>query len=105
MMPCKYCEPLTANALLRGLKQVGKTRYSGTRFERRYRCQDCGATCTMRGDFALMTGATPRTDDEWTPPETREAHVAGARVRAITHDTPSCSRTSRTAAERTTRTS
>jgi alkylated DNA repair dioxygenase AlkB len=69
MIPCKFCgPPVAANAALRGLKQVGKTRTSGTRFERRYRCQDCGAICIMRGDLAQMSGTELRTEDEWLRP-------------------------------------
>lgn len=69
MIPCKYCgPPVGANATLTGLKQIGKTRSTGTRFERRYRCRDCGATCVMRGDLAVVPGAAPRTDDEWSRP-------------------------------------
>lgn len=72
MMPCRYCgPPVGAKAALKGLKQIGKTRTEGTRFERRYRCEDCGATCIMRGDLAVMTGTTPQTNDEWSPPPTR----------------------------------
>lgn len=73
MIPCKHCGPSAgAHALLKGLKQIGKTRTSGTRFERRYRCQDCGATCTMRGDLTSFPGAAvPRADDEWSLPPQR----------------------------------
>jgi hypothetical protein len=31
---------------------VGKTKYEGTRFTRRYRCLDCGAVTVCSGDIA-----------------------------------------------------
>lgn len=67
MIPCKFCEPRAgANLALKGLKQTGKTRYMGTRFARRYRCQDCGAPCIMRGDTVLPPGSFA---DEWHRPQ------------------------------------
>lgn len=70
MIPCKFCLPREAsNAHLKGLKQVGKTRTSGTRFERRYRCLDCGGGCIMRGDLALTSGLVPYSTDEWIAPQ------------------------------------
>ena len=50
MMPCKLCSCIHGSHA-RGLKQVGKTRYAGPRFVRKYRCQDCGATLVCSGDL------------------------------------------------------
>jgi len=69
MMPCKFCSASTApSPALRGLKQVGKTRYERPRFERRYRCQDCGATCTMRGQITGNDSTSAQYNDEWQRP-------------------------------------
>lgn len=65
MIPRKFCKPAVSRAALRGLKQTGKTRCDGTRFERRYRCQDCGTTCVMRGDTTPTPDGKPLFDDEW----------------------------------------
>ena len=63
MIPCKFCMPgRRAGVVLKGLKQVGKTKYDGPRYVRRYRCQDCGATCTLRGELG------PSSNDEWSQP-------------------------------------
>ena len=49
MMPCKVCDPnLTLTG--RGIRQVGKARYDEKKWNRRYVCQDCGATCVVSGD-------------------------------------------------------
>lgn len=65
MIPGKFCIPrMATDPTLKGLKQVGKTRFDGTRVERRYRCQDCGAICVMRGDTARAPGSPPFVD-EW----------------------------------------
>lgn len=51
MMPCRQCGPKDQNGQLRrGLKQIGKTRYEGARFVRRYVCQDCQWVLRMTGD-------------------------------------------------------
>jgi hypothetical protein len=64
MMPCKFCSLILANGQpARGIKQVGKTRYVGSRYYRRYRCQDCGALCEMSGEVG------PRVVEEWRPAE------------------------------------
>ena len=48
MIPCKFCKKRLS---ARGLKQVGKTRYVGSQFARRYRCRDCGAAMIWSGDL------------------------------------------------------
>jgi hypothetical protein len=63
MMPCKYCE---MDLAARGLKQVGKTRYVGTLFVRRYRCQDCSAAMIWSGDLGDKTSL----EERWFPPGT-----------------------------------
>lgn len=70
MMPCKFCGLTLSNGRqTRGLKQVGKTRYEGSRFHRKYRCQDCGATCSMSGE------CSPRMVEDW---QLGSRQVAGA---------------------------
>jgi len=63
MIPCKYCQ---TSADARGLKQVGKTRYVGTLFARRYRCRDCHATMIWSGDLSDEASS----DERWFPPGT-----------------------------------
>lgn len=73
MMPCRFCDtpfggssaPVPPSRAAHGLKQVGKTKYDGNRYFRRYRCQDCGAICRLIGDMA--TGTTIH-DWERVPP-------------------------------------
>ncbi len=51
MMPCKFCGQVDhLGRDRRGIRQFGKTKSSGVRFVRRYRCLDCGAVCMMTGD-------------------------------------------------------
>jgi hypothetical protein len=72
MMPCKFCE-LTGRL---GLKQVGKTRVDGTRFERWYRCQDCNATMRFSGDHTALHTIK----EEWSPPGLQSAGVRATRT-------------------------
>jgi DNA-directed RNA polymerase subunit RPC12/RpoP len=65
MLPCKLCGYRVVDDQgqpLRGLKRVGKTRYNGSHFERRYRCQDCGAILRMPGEVQP-------TRDQWDRPD------------------------------------
>lgn len=56
MIPCNLCSsgsvPIEGQL---GLKQRGKTKRDGTKFERFYVCQDCGALWHMVGDTATRT--------------------------------------------------
>lgn len=62
MMPCKRCSATDENGRLLpvdregkaliGLKQVRKTQRFGTKGERLYKCQDCGALYKMIFDTA-----------------------------------------------------
>jgi len=61
MMPCKLCWPRGTI----GLKQVGKTKHTGTVFARVYRCRDCGGTMKLVGD---PTVPFEKPVEEWTPP-------------------------------------
>jgi hypothetical protein len=62
MMPCKLCSRLlSAGTGERGLKQVGKTKYVGQSYARRYRCQDCSAE-------VVVTGEVSETREVWAPP-------------------------------------
>lgn len=63
MIPCSYCQ---SAAGARGLKRVGKTRYTGPLFARRYRCQDCNAAMIWSGDLRDETSS----DERWFPPGT-----------------------------------
>jgi transcription elongation factor Elf1 len=60
MVPCKFCGPVDERGRVRrGVRQVGKTKYQGNRYRRRYRCLDCGAV-------VVVTGEVPPTSDVWT---------------------------------------
>lgn len=60
MIPCKFCGFRSQN--LRGLKQVGKTKYGTDTFSRKCRCQDCGAVCRMEGEIGGATVETWKRD-------------------------------------------
>jgi hypothetical protein len=69
MIPCKFCLPLRNGSVkLKGLKEVGKTRYSGTRYVRRYRCKDCGAIRTLRGELGRPDNSSSCFRGEWSQP-------------------------------------
>lgn len=68
MIPCRYCDPPGAPPAIahRGMKQTGRTvQQGGGKAKRRYRCQDCGATCEM---FMDLGSETPRALDVWKLP-------------------------------------
>jgi uncharacterized Zn finger protein len=68
MMPCDVCSPTEQRPgsllggpdgkMLRGLKQVGKTRMAGTAGERHYRCQECGLLYRMIFDAQMKASKT-----------------------------------------------
>lgn len=74
-MVCKFCwdalveryagSPVPASESPRSVKQVGHTRYEGTRFWRRYRCRDCGAMRYVVGDVRVGFGI-----ERWERPRT-----------------------------------
>jgi len=86
MTPCSFCG---TNPGKNGIKQVGRTHTAGTRFLRRSRCQDCGATMSFTGDLLDPTGMK----EEWdTPPHflftwrrTRTGTLHLERIRISSH--------------------
>lgn len=77
MMPCKLCFRIHGSRAL-GLKQVGKTRYTGTAFVRKYRCEDCGATLISSGE--LHDSPT----DVWIAPDSAPARTRSSDRTATT---------------------
>lgn len=74
-MICKFCweallerhgaRLVAAGEIPRNVKQVGRTRYDGRKFWRRYRCRDCGALRYVSGEvgagFAIERWERPHT--------------------------------------------
>jgi hypothetical protein len=59
MTPCRFCGIDPGKI---GIKQVGRTLTAGTRFLRRYRCRDCGATMSFTGDLLDPTSVKEECD-------------------------------------------
>jgi transposase-like protein len=71
MMPCRFCGLSDESGKDRpGIRQVGRTKYDGDHFIRKYRCADCGATLELSGD-----GPIDSLVYKWTPTEKSPANM------------------------------